>query len=958
MNEARQRTRLGPGGRPGAGLFRLGRVLAVAASLLCAAAAETARSAVTTESEAWAYYEKAIVHFDDGRLNAAVIELKNALKEDPGHLPARVLIGRTYLALNDGASAEKELRRAREGGADDALTLIPLAEAFLNQRKFRSVLTEIRPGGRSSGLEAQILYVRGVAQLSLFELDEAERSFAASARLDSGYVEPLVGRARVRIKTGDWDSAAGLLDRAVGMDPESVEARYHRGAFLNLKRDYKSAAEDLTAAIKAQPAHLPSRTERAAALLALGASDVARRDLEVVLGFDPGDPFAAYYLSKVLEREGDRAEAVAYLKGAEYFLRNLEPGFVETYPRVLLISAQVFSQLGDLAEARRNAEAFVGLDPYHPPGRKLLGRIMLQQGQADAAARVLEPATWLTPEDPTLLALLGTAMMRSGRFERATEMLEKAVELAPNYAPARAQLGLNRLAAGRYDQAITELEQALDLSDNPARTGAVLAAVHLSRRDYDAALAVAQTMIEREPENPAAYNFAGGAYLGLGDRAAARASFERALAIEPGFRKALINLAHLDEHEGKLESAKSRYLQMLAERPEDTESMLSMANIAEREERFDDAIAWLEKVRNTDRGNVAAHVRLVNLYLDVGEAETAVTLAREIREENGETIPILEMHGRAELAAGESSKAAGAFFRLAELSRDSPTALHRAAKLQMASGDSEGTHMTLSRTVVAFPDYLPARLSIIEVESRMGQTESALRRLDELGGTFANIDPAALAGLRAEVLIRARRFDEGLVAFREAFEARPTSKLLIGLYLASRDAGEPLPIERLERWLADNPEDRAVEKLLASAYMESGRWNEARAAHERLLARDPDDPMTHNNLAWLYHRDGEARALAFAEKAFALAPNEPSVLDTLGWILVERGQTERGLAMLREAHSRDSENPTIVYHIAVALERLGRSDQARRELEELFEAGGDFENAAEARALLDRLSGS
>ena len=93
--------------------------------------------------------------------------------------------------------------------------------------------------------------------------------------------------------------------------------------------------------------------------------------------------------------------------------------------------------------------------------------------------------------------------------------------------------------------------------------------------------------------------------------------------------------------------------------------------------------------------------------------------------------------------------------------------------------------------------------------------------------------------------------------------------------------------------------------------------------NESLLTLIPDDPALLNNLAGLYHLTGDKRARAYAEKAYKLAPRHPIMLDTFGWILVATDDAERGLTLLRQAFTRAADNPEVLYHLAVALQRTG-----------------------------------
>jgi predicted Zn-dependent protease len=131
-----------------------------------------------------------------------------------------------------------------------------------------------------------------------------------------------------------------------------------------------------------------------------------------------------------------------------------------------------------------------------------------------------------------------------------------------------------------------------------------------------------------------------------------------------------------------------------------------------------------------------------------------------------------------------------------------------------------------------------------------------------------------------------------------------------------------------------------AQRALAETLHAAGDLLKAKAVYEDLMARTPDDPAVLNNLAELYGALGDVRSLILARRAHELAPNDPAVMDTLGWALVRAGQPEKGLAYLRDAISRLATSGEIRYHLAVALEDLGREDEAFHELSTALEQNG------------------
>ena len=74
------------------------------------------------------------------------------------------------------------------------------------------------------------------------------------------------------------------------------------------------------------------------------------------------------------------------------------------------------------------------------------------------------------------------------------------------------------------------------------------------------------------------------------------------------------------------------------------------------------------------------------------------------------------------------------------------------------------------------------------------------------------------------------------------------------------------------------------------------------------------------------------RALALAQTAKELAPEDPRVSDTLGWILYRLGLHQRALALLKDSAARLPANPMIQYHLGMVSAQLGDTDAARKAL--------------------------
>ena len=133
-------------------------------------------------------------------------------------------------------------------------------------------------------------------------------------------------------------------------------------------------------------------------------------------------------------------------------------------------------------------------------------------------------------------------------------------------------------------------------------------------------------------------------------------------------------------------------------------------------------------------------------------------------------------------------------------------------------------------------------------------------------------------------------------------------------------------------------------------------YDTALKVFEQLAGERNSDPIVLNNLAWLYQRKGDPRARQVAERAYRIAPI-PAIADTLGWLLTLQGGAATGVTYLTEASNAMPANPDVQYHLAVALEKTGKADDARAILQRIVKLSTDFDSKEDAKQLLAQLGG-
>jgi len=246
---------------------------------------------------------------------------------------------------------------------------------------------------------------------------------------------------------------------------------------------------------------------------------------------------------------------------------------------------------------------------------------------------------------------------------------------------------------------------------------------------------------------------------------------------------------------------------------------------------------------------------------------------------------------------------------------------------------------------------LPSLEALLRLELLERKPEAALRVARQIQSQH----PLSPLGFEreADILLAQRRPQQAVNAYEQALLKGSGSTGVIKLFRAEIMAGNTRQADlRIHDWLKQHPKDNAVRVQAAEYYLANGRNKEAIALYSELQRQVPENVLVLNNLANLYQREKDSRALATAEQAYKLAPDNPIVQDTLGWILVEQGQAGRGLELLRKALAKAPKAASLRYHHAVALARTGKTAEARKELEKLLKENSKFPEVEAARGFM------
>ncbi len=851
---------------------------------------------------------RASAALDQHELRAAVIDLKAILQADPEHGEARLLLGRTYLKVADPLAAEKELRRALELGIARSRVVIPLAESLLAQEAFDRVLEEaVESESMPEGGAAKLRLIRGDAELSLGRPTAAREQYVAVLESEPENGIAYLGLASVAATESNVEQVSQYLDRAIEVAPDLPIVWLARGEFSMSLRDPVAAEESLRRALALAdgPADVRVRQDALA-----GLTDVylVKEDIEAAtesLGelklIAPNTILARYSEARVAFAKGELDSAVQLLQG---ILKDL-PDFRKAH----FLFGAVSRAKGNLAQAEMYLASVVTSWPENEQARRMLADVRFRQSKFADAGEALEPLLTADDADDQLLAVAGVVMMRAGEGDAGLELFERSVAADPENLARKLDLAALYLAANQVDMATSLLESLEDSGADETRRR-ILTLLSTERGgDRAAAVQMAKGMIDQSPDNVSLLIVAGGLFERAGDITTASRVLEQALKLDANRIAAILSLGRIDASTGKLVRARSWYRRALQLEPDNAQIMMGLSTLATGSGDIATAVSWLEKARDSSPTAVMPRVRLIEHYLSQNRAKDAGVVAQEAVRINDSDARTHNILGVTRMAQGDFVAASSSFADAVRLAPEVPAYRLNHARAELQRGNEEGAGKMMRENYDRYPDYVAAAMQLAAFHLGQRRYAMAMEVADRLQAEPSN-RVAGLA-LAAEVLAAQSRFAEAAALYDQALEIDSERKLASRAVQLRKRASDADPFEPLSEYVQRNRSDMKARMSLAEALLADGKSARAISQYEAVLAGDSENLVALNNLAWVLVGNGDPRARELAEIAYSLSPDNPSIVDTYGYVLLSLGEAGRAVEVLRSAADTMPENESI-----------------------------------------------
>ncbi|MGC8518706.1 MAG: XrtA/PEP-CTERM system TPR-repeat protein PrsT [Steroidobacteraceae bacterium] len=883
----------------------------------------------------------------DGQWQRAAVDLRAVVQKQPRNAQAWLLLARLGLAAGDPTGASASLEHAIASGARGADVNLLQARVWLVTGKAKTLLAALAEHKlqlaepQRTLLKAKALIATGQTDAAIALLKPVLSAHANAPEARDLYAEALV-------QQGKLDEAQQQLATAVRLDPKAPEPRVLEGRIDEWQGQFAPAEHHLSAALK-RMARAEPVLHRVTALialtesrLALGEIDAAAHSQASLAAIEPSAPETLLLSARIKLARRD-------LNGGINLLERVvadTPTFVQA--RMLLGAALL--QRGDLEQAQEQLQDVVQRTPDNLEARKLLAQVQLKLGEPQGALAVLTPALSAPTLDPQLLSLYGAAAQRTGNAQALAQALEGVVRAHPKDEAAKLNLAEVYLGSGQAAQALALLQQTHDSTD--IRRDRMLIDAVGAVHGVGAAGAEVARLVGEHPKNAAVLNLAAAFDVQQGKPQAARALLARALAANPNDVGSLIDLAGIEQAMGQPQAAIQRLQAVLSAHPQALPVRLALADVYFRERNFQQARAVLEAAGAHPPAAISfglAHVALAQNDLKAADAALDAAVATQPK-----NAALEENAGGMLMQANQFSAALARFAKAAQLEPDNARFWFNTARAQLALNQPLAARASLEKAAHAQPHWLPAESALALLDVHDGKGQAALARADALLKAQPQ-NPGVLA-LKGTVEAKLGQTAAAVQDLTAAQRLRPSALLAVQLYQVELAAHAAHPEQPLTQWLAREPKDWDVRTVLGDYDLTVRKaLPQAIGEYQQVIAGAPNNVVALNNLAWALGHLGRPQALGYAQRAYKLAPEAPSVADTLGWILVKRGQSLKALPYLEHATQLAPHDPDMAYHYAYALAKAGQAAKARTVLTQALAGTTVFASRQAAEQLLASL---
>ncbi len=524
-----------------------------------------------------------------------------------------------------------------------------------------------------------------------------------------------------------------------------------------------------------------------------------------------------------------------------------------------------------------------------------------------------------------------------GRVDDASTYLRGYLAKNPGNLPATNTLIELVAASEGNEAAIAEIDRLMETAENQTILLTQRARIQFESGERDAAIAAIEAIVNAEDAAPGedldtAKIVLSRMLLGTGNEVGARRLVEEVLATDNTNGAAMKMQASWLIADDQPDEAVTMLRTAIDNNPDDWEAMLLMADAFSRSGSHELSRDFVSLAVDTSNNAPGPSLRFANLLIQEDRlllAEETLVEALRVQPNNLELLGTL---GRVQIAREDWPRVAQIEDTLRRIGGEQ--ALRVAAGFEvtrLASQAKIDDAIGILENLAASDGSVQSVAALVRARLANGETAEALSVAED--SLAADPENIALKLIVASTKVGTGEVEEGrdmleaVVEENDQIEAAWTALIRIATIQGDKEKRDSL----MERATKAMPNSVALAWAQASVLTEEGDAEAAIAIYERVYERASGSLLIANNLATLLantRTDEESLERAYTVARRLRGSEVPAFQDTFGWIAHRRGDSEEALPYLEDAAAALSQEPSVLYHLAVVYEALNRKPEA------------------------------
>lgn len=657
--------------------------------------------------------------------------------------------------------------------------------------------------------------------------------------------------------------------------------------------------------------------------------------------------------------------------------------------REYLASMLLLAKQYDLAE--KQASSILQTDQKNLLAKQVQAQSLFMGGKREQGVKVMEEL--MGGPNPTEDMYINTIQMymATGRMDDALALVDKGSAKFPKSTKLRF-VGSDIYAARKDPANARKLaEDAYNVSGGDITAGIALAMFYMRNNMEDLYLAQLAALKKNHPKNPEPYLLEASILNQKHDLDGALKTAQKALELKDTAQVRTFMAQILLE---KKDNARAKEaLEKSAEKfPQDMQSKLMLARIYIDEKDTKKALdilseplkvasynpdvaataaqAYLMKgdvkkarelVVNSLKGNennIQLHRTMAKIHFLQGEFKEAMKEADLLTKHSVNTPDILYIGA---LSALRTTGPQGALPYIQSLKTQAPNdwiTYHAQLRYYIEQNDKKNAFPIAERAIALFPRNDEALSMYAYTAPDVVGFQAAITRVS---GICASSETGSCHMILSALLEGSGKKDEALSEIKKAIDLDPKKDIfyhaLAQYYVRNKMLKNAL--DEYQTILNKKPDDLRAATMLALLHQGAGNMDDARKVYKYILDKDPKNALAANNLAWVIAEKGSknelGEALKLAQTAKDMYPDDPRIADTLGYVYLKKGLPDNALGQFQVASEKLGDDPTISYHMALALIDLKRNTEAASYLKKSLSSTKPFPEKQLAQAQLTRI---